>query len=151
MVIGGIVVIVIILLGAAYFTGKKGTKSASGITSPEAQPTAVMTKVTTSPSVSPSAAMTDNETKSFEVDGSNFKFVPNTLTVKEGETVKITFKNTQGFHNFKIDEFNVTSKTIPADSSEILTFVANKKGVFQYYCGVGNHRAMGMVGTLTVQ
>ncbi|MDO8269353.1 MAG: plastocyanin/azurin family copper-binding protein, partial [Candidatus Levybacteria bacterium] len=65
--------------------------------------------------------------------------------------VKITFKNTQGFHNFLIDEFDVKSKTIPVDQTDEISFIANKKGAFQFYCSVGNHKAMGMVGTLTVR
>jgi uncharacterized cupredoxin-like copper-binding protein len=30
-------------------------------------------------------------------------------------------------------------------------FVADKTGTFEFYCSVGNHRQMGMVGTLVVQ
>ncbi len=89
--------------------------------------------------------------KEFTVDGSNFKFAPNTITVKKGDTVKITLKNIAGFHDFKIDEFGVATKQIKEGTEESVTFVADKTGSFEYYCSVGKHRANGMVGTLIVQ
>jgi nitrosocyanin len=88
--------------------------------------------------------------KEFTVTGDNFAFAPNTMTVKKGDTVKVTFKNAEGFHDFKLDEFGVSTKQIGANTSETVTFVADKAGSFEYYCSVGQHRAMGMKGTLTV-
>ncbi len=149
MIIVGVIVLIVIIAGVGYAMMKGASKSAQTPTSPEAQPTNAV--VNEEAKESPAEAMKEASTKTFEVDGSNFKFEPNTLTVNDGDTVKITFKNTQGFHNFMIDEFNAKSKTIQANQTDELTFVANKKGTFQYYCGVGNHRAMGMVGTLTVK
>lgn len=84
------------------------------------------------------------------VNGDNFKFAPNTLSVKKGQTVKLTFNNTGGFHDLKIDEFNIATHQIKDGASETIEFVADKTGSFAYYCSVGKHRAMGMVGTLTV-
>ena len=90
------------------------------------------------------------DAKEFTVSGSNFSFTPKTLTVKKGDKVKITFKNTGGFHDFKIDEFKVATAQIQGGNEETVEFVADKAGSFEYYCSVGKHRAMGMVGTLTV-
>jgi len=148
MIVVGIIVIILIIAIAGYMMMKGGSKSAQTPTSPEAQPTTAV--VNEESKESTGEAMKEAATKTFEVDASNFKFSPTVLTVNEGDTVKITFKNTQGFHNFMIDEFNAKSKTIQANQTDELTFVANKKGTFEYYCGVGNHRAMGMVGKLTV-
>jgi plastocyanin len=89
--------------------------------------------------------------KEFTVTGSNYSFSPNAITVKKGDKVKITFKNSNGFHNFVLDEFNVTSKTINGGASDTVEFTADKTGSFRYYCSVGNHRAMGMWGTLKVE
>lgn len=89
--------------------------------------------------------------KEFTVEGSNYMFNPSTITVNMGDTVKINFKNTQGFHDFKIDEFGAATKQIKDPSTETITFVANKAGTFEYYCSVGQHRSMGMKGTLTVK
>ncbi len=92
-----------------------------------------------------------NTVKEFTVDGSNFKFAPSTITVKKGDTVKLTLKNIQGFHDFKIDAFKVATKQIKEGTTETVTFVADKEGTFEYYCSVGKHKAMGMVGTLIVK
>lgn len=89
--------------------------------------------------------------KEFTVEGQPFSFAPNTITVKQGETVTIVFKNMKGMHDFKIDEFNVATKQIAQGESDTVQFVADKKGSFEYYCSVGNHREMGMKGTLTVE
>ncbi|MHB1330889.1 MAG: cupredoxin domain-containing protein [Minisyncoccota bacterium] len=88
--------------------------------------------------------------KEFTVEGSTFAFAPNTMTVNVGDTVKITFVNKIGFHDFVLDEFNVKTQQISAGQSETITFVADKAGTFEYYCSVGTHRQQGMVGTLTV-
>jgi nitrosocyanin len=86
----------------------------------------------------------------FTVNGFNFGYSPNSLTVKKGDHVKITFVNTGGLHDFHIDEFNVATPRIGTDASTTVEFDATKAGTFQYYCSVGNHRAMGMWGTLNV-
>lgn len=92
-----------------------------------------------------------NNVKEFTVIGGNFTFTPKAMTVNKGDTVKIIFKNTQGFHDFVLDEFGVKSKQSQGPSEETLTFVADKIGSFEYYCSVGTHRQMGMVGTLIVK
>ena len=73
------------------------------------------------------------------------------MSVNKGDTVKITVKNVNGTHDFKIDEFNVSTRTLNTGETQTITFVADKAGTFEYYCSVGNHRAMGMVGTLIVR
>ena len=89
--------------------------------------------------------------KTFTVEGSSFKFSPSNMTVKKGDTVRVTFKNTSGFHDWVLDEFNVRTKQIAAGAEETVEFVADKAGSFEYYCSVGSHRQMGMVGTLIVE
>ncbi len=94
---------------------------------------------------------TQTGVKEFTVTGSNFKFEPSQMTVNKGDTVKITFQNSGGKHDFVIDEFNVETEDINGGENTAVTFVADKTGSFEYYCSVGNHRQMGMKGTLTVQ
>jgi plastocyanin len=94
---------------------------------------------------------TQGEVKSFTVEGSNFKFNPSEIRVKEGDTVKITFKNTGGFHDWVVDQFGAATKQANAPAEETIQFVANKKGTFEYYCSVGTHRQMGMKGNLIVE
>ncbi len=89
--------------------------------------------------------------KEFTVTGNNFTFAPATMKVKKGDTVRITFKNAGGTHDLVIDEFNARTKIINGSAQETIEFVADKAGTFEYYCSVGQHRAMGMKGTLTVE
>ncbi len=91
------------------------------------------------------------EVKEFTVSGSNYAFNPSSIKVKKGDKVKITFNNTQGFHDWVIDEYGVATKQTNAPTTEVLEFTADKVGSFEYYCSVGSHRAMGMKGTLVVE
>ncbi len=89
--------------------------------------------------------------KEFTVIGKKFSFSPATLTVQKGDKVKITFQNTDGFHDFKIDEYGVATAQQQSPAEAVVEFTADKAGSFAYYCSVGEHRALGMVGTLVVE
>jgi plastocyanin len=91
------------------------------------------------------------QVKEITVTGSAFKFDPSTITVKKGDKVKITFKNSGGTHDFVIDELNVKTPIIQGGAEAVVEFTADQEGSFEYYCSVGNHRAMGMKGTLVVE
>jgi nitrite reductase (NO-forming) len=84
------------------------------------------------------------------VEGGEFYLEPNEIRVKQGERVTINFTNVKGFHDFVLDEFEVRTQQIPADSTATVSFLADKTGTFEYYCSVGQHRQNGMVGTLIV-
>ena len=88
--------------------------------------------------------------KEFTVDGSSFKFNPNILTVNKGDRVRINFVNTGGKHDLIIEGYNVGTKTIDGGQSDVVEFTADKSGEFEYYCSIGEHRQMGMVGKLVV-
>jgi plastocyanin len=86
-----------------------------------------------------------------EVEGGGFYFKPNELRVKKGKTVRLTFKNADGFHDFVIDELNVRTKQINGGENDIVEFTPDKAGTFKFYCSVGKHRQMGMEGTIIVE
>lgn len=86
-----------------------------------------------------------------EVSGKNFSFDPEEITVKQGDTVKIVFTSESGFHDWVIDEFDAATDQVQTGETSEVTFVADQAGEFEYYCSVGNHRQMGMVGTLIVE
>lgn len=90
-------------------------------------------------------------TLTYTVDGGNFYFTPSVIKVKKGDTVVINFKNDGGFHNWVLDEFNVTMDPIKGGATSTVQFVADKVGTFEYYCSVGSHRQMGMKGQLIVE
>ncbi len=87
----------------------------------------------------------------FTVKGVNFGYDVEEIVVKEGDTVTINFESTDGFHDVVIDEFAVATKRVQPGVKTSATFVADKKGTYEYYCSVGSHRTSGMVGKLIVQ
>ncbi len=97
------------------------------------------------------AASLSQEVRTFTVHGSMFKYDVKEMRVREGEVVKIIFTNDEGFHDFVLDEFDARTEKIAAGKTVEVTFTANKKGTFEYYCSVGDHRAKGMKGTLIVE
>ena len=104
--------------------------------------------------VEPTSATGDEASgpvKEFTVTGSSFKFSPNTITLKKGDTVRINFKSQGSLHNLVIDGLDVATSELGEGEEEEVEFVADKSGTFDYYCSIGNHRVMGMVGKLVVQ
>lgn len=147
-ILGGLVV-----LGAfgflAYSTMSQSSTPANNQTVAPTQeitqtPTAVST--TTTPSIT-----TTKETKVFQLSNAGFSFTPKEITVKKGDTVKIEFTSKGGIHDWVLDAFDAKTKQLQIGETGEVTFVANKAGTFEYYCGVGNHRQMGMVGNLIVE
>ena len=153
--IGLFVVIVLGVLGGIFVMNKSKTENpstpqqASQVT-PTTEQCAVV-EVTQETQPSGSSTVTTGEAKTFNVAASSFKFNPATITVKKGDNVKIILTNSGGNHNFVIDEFNAKTKVIGSGETDTISFVADKSGTYEYYCSVGNHRQMGMVGKLIVQ
>ena len=87
----------------------------------------------------------------FDISWWNYAYSEETLTVNEGDEVTINFSSDAGFHDRVIDEFGATAKVTPEDWETSITFIADQKWTFEYYCSVGNHRAQWMVGNLIVQ
>lgn len=150
-----LVLVLVVVVGGGYFLMKGKTPSA---------PSESMQPTTEEGSTGPSAAGTlesatgasgtmteEGNVKAFTVEGTPFKFSLTEMRVKKGDTVKVTFVNKQGFHDWVLDEFNVRTKQIQAPGTETVTFVADKAGTFEYYCSVDGHRAKGMKGNLIVE
>lgn len=91
------------------------------------------------------------DVREFTVSTRSFAFNPAEIKVKKGDRVKITLTNTDGFHDWVVDEFNAKTGRINTGQTSSVEFVADKTGTFEYYCSVGNHRQMGMVGKLIVE
>ncbi len=92
----------------------------------------------------------DERTVTFDVKGTNFAFDVTEMTVNQGDTVVVSFESVEGFHDWVLDEFDAATEQVRPGNPTSVTFVANEAGTYEYYCSVGNHRAQGMVGTLTV-
>ncbi len=87
------------------------------------------------------AAMEEPGTKAFtvvsvEVDDTKF-WLPSTITVDQGDKVKLTLKNqvpgASNQHGFTIPGYNIT-EVVTRGTPKTITFVADKTGVFPYSC-----------------
>lgn len=142
MVLVGVIVLVFIGGGFFLFSNKVNTPQPASQASTPTQ---------TQPTQEPTQPVTQGEVKTFTVTGKPFSFDVKEIKVKKGDTVKVVFTNTQGTHNWVLDEFGAQTKVLQAGASETVEFVADKAGTFEYYCSVGEHRQNGMVGKLIVE
>lgn len=163
LLIGALLVLVVVIIGylvLANRTAPLGTTTQEDQTSQEyAAPGASLEgdMLNQTPAVSPSPPQAQAPTpsaaaKTFALTATNFKFSLAEIHVKKGDTVRVTLTNNSTMpHDFRVDEFNAATKTIENGQQDTVEFVASKTGRFEYYCSVGNHRAMGMKGTLIVE
>jgi plastocyanin len=104
-----------------------------------------------SASGSAAVAGTVGAIKTITITAKDYSFSPTSITVKKGERVQLILSSTQGAHDIKIDGLGVASKTLNTGETTSVEFTPTKAGTYEYYCSIGNHRAMGMRGTLIVE
>jgi uncharacterized cupredoxin-like copper-binding protein len=89
--------------------------------------------------------------QTIDVAASDFMFAPADLTAEAGElTINLT-NDGQSDHALEIEGNGVEEETdtiSPGDSASLT--VTLEDGTYEIYCPVDGHKAMGMVGTLTV-
>ena len=165
-----IIVFVLVLAGYLFFTNNNND-SASNDTSldtpaldsedadvmiesaeeEQAQPPRFQPQNVSDSSETQDTQATSSDEQLFYVSGVNYEFDLKEIRVKEGDTVTINFISEEGFHDWTLDEFDVQTDAVDEREEASVTFVADQKGTFEYYCSIGNHRERGMVGTLIVE
>lgn len=88
-----------------------------------------------------------------EVDlvGKDFRFTPDVIQVKEGDTVVINFSNPDSVpHLIYLPEYE-QHIGLPPGNEFTLEFVADKPGTFEFICNVPGHFEAGMIGQLIVE
>lgn len=75
------------------------------------------------------------EIREFDITAKNWEFVPSTITVNEGDTVKLKITSTQGTHGFRLPDFGINEILEPGNTVEV-EFVADKAGTFAFSCSV---------------
>ncbi|MCA1755032.1 MAG: cupredoxin domain-containing protein [Spirochaeta sp.] len=106
--------------------------------------------------VSPLAAETVDATggsgvKEIEVTNRGLVFSVSEMRVNVGDTVRVTYTNGGGRHDWVLDEFDgAQTDVIKAGESQTVEFVADRAGSFEFYCSVPGHRQAGMYGTFVV-
>lgn len=154
-----VVLLVIIVAGVVIWTLSGGGRTAepasqtpteTGVAGTITTATSMNTAQSGAPSIEESVAPTEN-VRRFTVNGRNFSFTPETLRVKKGDMVSMTFVSSEGIHDLRIDGYNIGTDQLSQGNAQSVTFAANTAGTFEFYCSVGNHREMGMKGTLIVE
>lgn len=149
--IGMAIVIILAFFGFILFTSLSQKNTIDSNTSSISDSDNPGSTAPQNPSGKVTPSEKEDQVKEVIVSGGNYKFNPSEIKVKKGERVKIIFKNSGGMHDFVIDEFNVRTQVIGSEKEDTVEFVPDKTGTFEYYCSVGNHRQMGMVGNLIVE
>lgn len=151
-----IVGFMVVLAGIAFASTRimKQSQSAEQAAMKQVSPT-------TAPAVVDSGASpTDNvmaaedtatDVKTIDIEAGSFYYKPNVLTVKKGQKVKIVIHSVSMMHDFNIDELGVKSAIVKNGDTGTVEFTPEKAGTFEYYCSVGQHRANGQVGKITVE
>lgn len=89
--------------------------------------------------------------KIIEIKASQWKFEPDTITVKKGESVKLIITSQDVTHGFSLPAFNI-QETLKPGQTVTVEFVPDKAGTFPFrctvFCGSGHS---GMDGTLIVE
>ena len=88
--------------------------------------------------------------KEVTITNDGYDYLPNEIRVNVGDTVRLTYENGGGFHDWVLDEFDAATSRISGGNSDTIEFTADTAGTFEFYCSVGNHRALGMVGDFVV-
>ena len=121
---------------AAYGAPPRGESTPAA--SPGASPAAT-------PGATPSAG-------AVTLEAYEFGFTPSEVSVAVGETIGL-FSSGEFPHNFIIEGYNDDEPVaFPADGSTLDWTVPDdlEPGTYTFYCGIGNHRAQGMEGEITV-
>lgn len=104
------------------------------------------------PVVSQEESLKDLQAEEIVLEASEFKYNLQEINLKRGEKVKLTLKNVGKMpHDFVIDELGVRTKLINGGETDTIEFIPEKTGNFEFYCSVGNHRQLGMMGKVVVE
>ncbi|HEX9259030.1 MAG TPA: cupredoxin domain-containing protein [Acidimicrobiales bacterium] len=89
------------------------------------------------------------------IDAKDYAFDPATVTASSGETVTLELKN-EGTVEHELEVFDPSGKAIgevgptkPGAEGKV-TITLTETGSYRLVCGIEDHEARGMVGTLTV-
>ncbi|MFI5241008.1 MAG: cupredoxin domain-containing protein [Microgenomates group bacterium] len=143
LLIGTGVFIAVVILGFVFLKPPKEkvveVNSSLGPTSTEV-PTSIDSSVGSEETV-----------KEISISATDYSFSINSIPLKVGEKVRLTFKNNGNFpHDFRVDDLDIVTKKLITGESEVVEFTPEKAGVFAFYCDVSDHQEKGMEGKLVV-
>lgn len=151
-----IVGVMVVLAGIAFAStrlmkqSQPADQAAMKQVSPTTAPAVADAKVSPAENVM-AAEDTAADVKTIDIEAGSFYYKPNVITVKKGQKVKVVIRSVSMMHDFNIDELNVKSAIVKNGDTGTVEFTPEKVGTFEYYCSVGQHRANGQVGKITVE
>jgi cytochrome c oxidase subunit II len=91
------------------------------------------------------------DVKTIDVTASRYQFEPATITVAQGDSVRLRLRSADRTHAFAIKAFQVKALIPKVGEAVTVEFVADQAGTFDFtcaeYCGTGH---AGMKGRLVV-
>ena len=73
--------------------------------------------------------------KTFSIVATQWTFEPSTITVKEGDRVKLSVTSADVAHGIALPDFGIAQSVQPGQTVDV-ELVANKKGRFSFFCNV---------------
>jgi len=142
----GLGVIFALLIAGVVLLGMGKNKA------PEATPTEAPQTSTSTPETTQESSSEEAEVQEITIEAEEYSFSQESITVKKGQKVKLTLVNKGRMsHDFVVERMNVTTELAGPGESVTTEFTMNDAGTYTFYCSIGNHRAMGMEGTLIVE
>jgi cytochrome c oxidase subunit 2 len=92
----------------------------------------------------PAAMQEESSVKTFNIEAKKWDFVPSTITVKEGDQVKLLITSVDVDHGINLPAFGVNEQLKSGNTVEI-NFIADKVGTHSFFCNVfcgSGHGAM---------
>lgn len=138
--------LLVVLIGSGGYFLVQSRQSGGTTQTTAVQPAAVPVQ-----NASP-VANSASPSREIEVRGSEYSFNPKSIDLKAGETVSIKYKNVGNLpHDFVITGLAAKTNVLQAGQEQTITVTAAQAGTYTFYCSVGNHKQLGMEGTVTVK
>ena len=140
----GVGVLALLALGYfLFFNKEKPQTTSSSITS-----TVTSTPVPSEPT---SVEGDESQVREITIEAEEYSYSTEGISVKKGEKVKlILVNNGRMSHDFVVDDTDIATSLAGPGKSVSVEFTIEEAGSYTFYCSVGNHRALGMEGTLEV-
>ncbi len=116
----------VIFISGCIQQNQSNTTQESTTTSTSA---AILTTTTTTTNV------VDVKEFSATITAKQWEFMPSTISVKEGDKVKLKLTSADVTHGFSLPDFGINQKIDPGKET-IVEFVADKSGTFPFFCSV---------------
>ena len=89
----------------------------------------------------------DDEVKTIDVTASRFQFEPATISVAQGDRVRLRLRSVDRSHAFAIKAFRVKALIPSGGKTVTVEFIADEAGTFAFtcseYCGTGHAEMKG--------